>query len=143
MVTVYDVRPEEEIEEVAKELEEREEIEQPDWAKYVKTGVHKERPPEQDNWWFIRTAAVLRQVYVKGPIGVSRLRSVFGGEKDRGHQTEHFYKGSGKIIRTSLQQLEEAGLVEKKESDGRRLGRGLTPEGQSLLDDTAEEISQE
>lgn len=143
MVSVYDVKAEPLINAVAEELEEKGPIEKPKWAKFVNTGVNKERPPEQENWWYIRCAAVLRQVYIRGPIGVSRLRSLFGGKRNRGHQTEHFYKGSGKIIRTALQQLEEEGLLEKKKSDGKNLGRGMTSEGQSFLDQVSTEVQEE
>ncbi|HII79102.1 MAG TPA: 40S ribosomal protein S19, partial [Methanosarcina sp.] len=53
-------------------------------AKNVKTGVHKELPPINDDWWYIRCAAVLRKIYTDGPIGTERLRSVYGGKKDNG-----------------------------------------------------------
>ncbi len=142
MATVYDVYPLELIEEVAKRLKEKG-IEMPEWAKFVKTGSGRERPPEQDNWWQIRAAAILRQIYIKGPIGVSRLRTKYGNRKNRGHSPEKHYKGSGKIIRTILQQLEKAGLVKQVEiRKGNVLykGRVVTDEGRSFLDKIASEI---
>ena len=66
--------------------------------------VHRERIPVQDNWWAIRSAAVLRKVTIKGPIGVNRLAQEFGGPKDRGVKPNAAASGSRKIIRTILQQ---------------------------------------
>lgn len=134
MQTIYDVEPEALVREAAERLEsEFEAVEQPEWARYVKTGVHAERPPQQENWWYIRAAAVLRTIYKDGPIGTERLRTKYGGEQRRGHQTEHKQKASGKVIRTVLQQLDETGLVELKESEG----RAITADGQSFLDQAA------
>jgi len=104
-------------------------IKPPEWAQYVKTGVHRERVPDNPDWWYIRAAAILRKVYIYGNIGVERLRVKFGGRKQNGTKKCHFRKGGGKIIREILQQLEEAKLVKKSEKGGRT----LTPEGTSLL----------
>ena len=46
------------------------------------------------------------QIYRHGPIGVSKLRTKYGGKKNRGHKPEHFYKGSGSVARKVLQQFE-------------------------------------
>ena len=47
---------------------------------------------------------------------------------------EIFKKGSGKIIRTILQQAEAAGLIEKIHESGKRAGRRLTKKGNELMD---------
>jgi small subunit ribosomal protein S19e len=134
MSTVYDVEAEPLIKEVAEELED--EFEAPDWTNYAKTGAKKDRPPEQDNWYHIRSAAILRRIYTDGPLGVSRLRTIFGESTNNGHAPEHHGKASGKVIRTALQNLEEAGLVEEEEGEG----RAITEEGQALLDGKAGEV---
>lgn len=107
-------------------------LHKPDWASYVKTGMHKERPPSDPDWYFIRAASVLRTVNRLGPIGVSKLRRKYGGVKNRGHKPERSYKGSGKIIRTILQDLEEKGLT-KQAVIGKHKGRIVTPKGKELL----------
>ncbi len=137
MATVYDVPADALIERVAKRLEEIPEIQMPQWAKFVKTGAHKERVPEQPNWWYIRAASILRRVYIDGPVGVARLRTYYGGRKNRGAKPEHHVDASGKIIRTILQQLEKAGLVEKDGQNGRKISK----KGQSLLDKEASAIA--
>ncbi len=104
----------------------------PEWSKFVKTGAGKERPPIELDWWHIRAASILRAVYLKGPIGVSKLKIKYGNSKNRGHKPSAFYEGSGKIIRVILQQLEKASLI-KYQKDGVHKGRIITAKGQSLL----------
>lgn len=138
MVTVYDVPPNKLIEEVSEKIKEKEAIHEPDWSRFVKTGIHKEKAPDQPDWWYKRLSAVLRSVYTEGPIGISKLKVKYGGKQRRGSKPVKSVKGSGSIIRECLQQLESAGLVEK--TDG---GRKVTPDGQSFLDDTAYEVMEE
>ncbi len=124
------------IEKVAVYLKENKVIEPPQWAMFVKTGVHKERPPQDPDWWYIRAAAILRKLYLKGPIGVSRLRKLYGGRHRLGHKPPKFAKGSGAIIRKILQQLEDAGLAEKADKKGRVLSR----KGRELLEEAAKVV---
>jgi len=133
MVGVFDVYPNDLIEKAAEELKKIPEIKPPEWAKFVKTGVHKERPPTDPDWWYKRVAAILRTIYIRGPIGVSKLRTKYGGKRRRGHKMPHHRKGSGSVIRKALQQLEKAGLVEQSK-DKLRKGRIITPKGRSFLD---------
>ncbi|MBW2965163.1 30S ribosomal protein S19e [Candidatus Woesearchaeota archaeon] len=136
MPTIYDVPVNDLIEAVAKELQSMDKIKAPEWATYAKTGVHKERPPVREDWWYVRCAAVLRSVRTLGPVGVEKLRTKYGGRKRRGHKPEHFFKGSGNVIRKVLQQLESAELIKKGEK-GNHKGRIITPKGVSLLDKAA------
>lgn len=103
----------------------------PEWAVYVKTGTHRKFPPQKDDWWYVRAASLLRRIAIDGPVGISRLRTFYGGRKERGHKPEKFRKASGKIIRVILQQLESAGLVEKGKQ-GKR-GRILTENGRKFI----------
>lgn len=111
-------------------------IKSPPWADFVKTGVHKSRTPTQPDWWYTRCASILRKLYVKNTIGVSRLRAEYGGGKNRGSAPIQARSGSGSIVRKILQELEGVGLVEKKESEGRK----LTAKGVSLLDRVAHKV---
>ena len=139
MPTMYDAEPQELISKAAEELKKVQEIKAPSWATFVKTGMHKERPPVNSDWWYLRTASVLRTVYRLGPVGVSKLRLKYGGRKNRGVKKEHFYKGSGSILRKSLQQLEKAGFVKFVEK-GVHKGRIITPKGKSFLDKISAQI---
>ncbi|MCQ8903725.1 MAG: 30S ribosomal protein S19e [Methanothrix sp.] len=135
LTTVYDVPPADLINAVAEELKASGKITPPAWAAYVKTGVHTEMPPSNADWWYVRCASVLRHVYVDGPVGVSRLRTHYGGKTKNRVATGRSVKGSGSVIREALQQLEKAGYV-KKQKDGRH----ITPEGQAFLDDIAHRV---
>lgn len=139
MVDVKDAEISKLITQLAIELKSVPEIKAPEWAGHVKTGVHKERPPVDPEWWHTRAAAVLRTVYDKGPVGVSKLRTKYGGAKNRGVKTEHHYKGSGSIARKILQQLEKAGLVEQAQR-GSYKGRVVTGKAHSLLIKAAKTI---
>ncbi|MBX0348811.1 MULTISPECIES: 30S ribosomal protein S19e [Haloarcula] len=143
MTTLYDAPAEDLIEALTEKLEDEDDIEAPEWVAVAKTGVDRELPPEQADFWARRAASLLRKVAVDGPVGVNSLRSEYGTSKQgttryrvRPHQKS---KGSGNIIRTALQQLEDAGYVETSENDGRR----VTGDGQALLDDTAGEVIQD
>ena len=92
-------------EEMAEEFKKGGKNTPPSWHSFVKTGAGKERPPVSNDWWYIRTASVLRRVALLGPIGVSKLRVHYGNNKNRGHKPEKFYRGSGNILRKILQQL--------------------------------------
>ena len=134
MANMYDVPAEELIQAVSDELMNISDVNPPEWAILVKTGAHKERSPVNRDWWYIRSAALLRSVARLGPVGVSKLRTKYGGKKNRGVKPERFYKGSGNIIRKILQQLEEAGYIKKHERNRRVVGRVITPAGQKFLD---------
>ena len=140
MTTLFDVPADALIEAVAAEI--ADEIEEPDWATYTKTGVGRELPPEQEDFWSIRAASLLRKVAIDGPIGVGRLREAYGDSKQGStrYRTRPDMKSeaSGKVIRTILQQLEEAGYVVNQSG-----GRSLSGEGRALLDRVAGEVMEE
>lgn len=115
------------------------EVSPPDWADHVKTGSHAERVPQDPDWWYVRSASLLRKLYMKGPVGVSRLRKVYGGRVRRGVKPAHFRKAGGNIIRTILQQLEAAGLADRAEGKGRVISR----KGRSMLDALSTQIKRE
>jgi len=137
MVTVYDVPAEQLIAKVAVKLREIETIKPPEWAEFVRTGRHTERAPVQKDWWYTRSASILRKVAIKGPIGTSRLAEEYGGFADRGSRPNKAVKGSRNIARKSIMQLEASGLVAKNKNKGRI----VTSKGQKLLDAAAKEVA--
>jgi len=140
MVNALEVPADLLIKRVAEKLKEYDQVKPPAWAYYAKTGVHKEKPPENPDWWYVRAASMLRKLYKsEEPIGIESFRVIYGGRQNRGVAPEHFRKGSGSVARKILQQLEAAGLVEKVPGKGRR----LSPAGRSLLDKAAKEIMEE
>jgi small subunit ribosomal protein S19e len=139
MPTPYEVPANLLIDKVAEHLKKEGKIIPPDWSKYVKTGVHREKSPVNPDWWYERAAAILRKVYMKGPIGSSRLAAEFGGRRDRGAKPYRARKGSRSVARHSLRQLEEAGYLAKKN----RQGRIISPSGRSMLDKISRDVLKE
>src|SRR6266487_877208 len=115
MPTAFEVPANELINKLAKHLKENvSEISPPPWSEYAKTGAHKERPPQDPDWWYARCASLLRKIYVHGRAG-------------------------GSAIREPLQQLQKAELVA---IEGRK-GRKLTKQGLTLLNRTSAEVAKE
>ena len=146
MTTYFDIPANMLISALADKLSDSKDIVAPDWSEYVKTGVDRERPPTQENWWSIRAASLLRKVAKQGPVGVTTLAQTYGTVMNNGAGPNTPGVASRHIIRTALQQLEAAGLVEMvatKEvdtEDGKQQlysGRRLTSAGQKLLDEVA------
>jgi small subunit ribosomal protein S19e len=146
MTTYFDIPANMLISALADKLSDSKDIVAPDWSEYVKTGVDRERPPTQENWWTIRAASLLRKVAKQGPIGVTTLAQTYGTVMNNGAGPNTPGVASRHIIRTALQQLEAAGLVEMVATrevdteDGKQQlysGRRLTSAGQKLLDEVA------
>ncbi|MDD5193537.1 MAG: 40S ribosomal protein S19 [Candidatus Nanoarchaeia archaeon] len=131
---VYEMNSYEYNTKLANILKEMPEFKQPEWSYFIKTGTAKVKPPQDNDFWYKRAASILRQIYTHKVVGVNRLKTRYGSLKNRGMQPEHFRKGSGKIIRTILQQAEKAGLLEKFNERGKRAGRILTKQGKELLE---------
>jgi small subunit ribosomal protein S19e len=135
ITTVYDVPADMLIDGVKEELKNDKNITPPQWATFVKTGSSRDKVPDQNDWWYIRAASIMRKVYVYGPIGVETLRVNYGSKKNRGVKPEKFTKSSGAIIRKIFAQLEKGGYIAKAEN-----GRIISSQGMSLLDKKASEI---
>jgi len=136
-MSVYVVQPEKLIQVIAEKLKEFPEISPPKGSEFWKTAFFKELAPiDQENFWYIRCASLLRKVKKFGPIGVNKLRKLYGGRNRKAKGLNHSARGSGKIIRVALQQLENANLIKMNEKQGRI----LSSEGTSLLERTASGI---
>ena len=142
MTTYNDIPADILIDGLVEKLSSLDSIVEPDWAAFVKTGTHRERPPTQDNWWTIRSAAILRKVAFKGPIGTNHMAQEFGGPRDRGVKPNRAAAGSRNIARTILQQLSESGLIISSFNNAGTVNRGkiLTPEGHKLMNDVAHSV---
>lgn len=134
MTTVYDVDANALIDAAAQELKTK--VKAPEWSAFVKTGIAKERPPENADWWYVREASILRKIYTKGPMGVSRLRNEYRSKKNRGVRPEQSFRASGKITRLAVQQLEELGFITKADKNGRE----IAGPGMKFLDNLAHKV---
>ncbi|MBU0636424.1 30S ribosomal protein S19e [Candidatus Micrarchaeota archaeon] len=128
MTNIFDVPAGDLIEEIAKEFEKNSEIKEPSFVNWVKSGSHRERAPHRKEWWYLRLASILYQTYKSGLVGTGRLRTYYGGRKARGVRKHRFRKSGGKIIRLSLQTLEQQGFIKKAKK-----GRTITAKGEKFL----------
>jgi small subunit ribosomal protein S19e len=135
MAKVFDVPADDLILRLSDQLKKDKKINPPEWASYVKTGPHVEKIPQNRDWWYTRCASLVRKVYLHGPIGISDLKSYYGGRKRIGYNLDHHKDAGGAIIRNALQQLEASGYVEKKSK-----GRSISNEGMKRVDRLATEI---
>ena len=138
MAKVYDVPADIFISRLSKILKD-EDITAPDWASFVKTGTHADKPPQNSEWWHVRCASILRKIYLHGPLSVNELRSMYGGGRPVGYGAAHHKDASGAIIRNAIHGLEKLGLIVNIEKKGRM----LTKQGMKKLDRLATEILSE
>jgi len=135
---VYDMDAQEYNKKLAEALKKIPEFKSPEWVEFVKSGPGKARPIDEEDFWYKRAASILRQIYRKGIVGVSRLRTKYGSKKNRGVKPEEFRKGGGKIIRIILQQADKAGFTEIAQAvkgvRERKPGRQLTQQGKQFLE---------
>ena len=140
MTTPHDVPASKFIDRLAKYLRENvDEVQPLPWATFAKTGTHVEKQPQNPNWWYTRSASILRKVYIYGPIGLEKLRADYGGRKNRGSKPNRVVKAGGSGIRKAMQQLETAGLIQISKPKGRI----MTPKGRKLLQEVAGDLSKE
>ena len=140
MITPSDVPASKLIERLARHLRENvDAVTPPSWTIAAKTGSHVEKQPQEPDWWYTRCAAILRKIYVHGPVGIEKLRAEYGGGKRHGSMPQHASKAGGSAIRKALQQLETAGLIETSKPRGRR----VTKDGRKLLQELAEELGKD
>jgi len=132
MINIFEMNAQEYNEKLAEALKKVSEIQAPEWAEYVKSSPSKERPIDDPDFWYKRTASILRQIYKNNSVGVNRLRTKYGSKKNRGMKPEKFKKAGGKIIRTILQQTDKAGFTEIFK--GKHAGRKLTQKGKEFLE---------
>jgi small subunit ribosomal protein S19e len=140
LATPHDVPAARFIEKLAKYLKENvDAVQPPSWASVAKTGSHVEKQPQDANWWYTRSASILRKVYVHGPIGIETLRADYGGRKSFGTKPNHASKAGGSNIRKVMQQLEQAGLIQTASTQGRK----MTPKGRKLLQEVAQDLQKD
>merc|ERR1711941_54919 len=116
MVCVKDVNQTDFVYAFASFLKKTGKINVPKWSDMAKTATQKQMSPASDDWFYVRTAAIARQLYMHGTVGVGRMSIIYGSTVNRG--TRH-------IARCALQELEKMKLVAKAEK-----GRKLTKDGQ-------------
>ena len=120
-------------------------------AYFIKTGFSREISPHDEDWFFVRTAALARKLYLRPGLGVKNLQHIYGKKVRRGVAKSHHAKGSGKILRYALNQLLDANIL-MRYNDKRNNNFGgddhkdknypkmMTPEGQKELNEVAQTV---
>jgi small subunit ribosomal protein S19e len=108
----------------------------PDWVDIVKTGVHKELAPVDEDWYYIRCAAIARHIAIRSPAGTGAIRKIFGGKCNRGVRPSKYQRGSSSVARKALQSLESFKWIEKGPDGGRK----LSVQGRRDLDRIAAQV---
>jgi small subunit ribosomal protein S19e len=82
---------------------------------------------------------------MRGKVGVNGLRKHYGAKQRRGTKREHNRTAAGKVIRYSLQQLSQMGLVGdlKFEDSDQINGKVLTKKGYTDMDRIAQGIAKQ
>jgi small subunit ribosomal protein S19e len=135
MANIYDVKGSELVKVAAQRLKEK--MKKPEYIIYAKSGAHRERPPQDPDFYFVRSASILRQIYVNGPVGTERLRTRYGTRLEHnGTHRHHHQKAGGSLIRESMQALEALNFIKKTKK-----GRIIAPAGKAFLDRVSKEIA--
>jgi small subunit ribosomal protein S19e len=94
----------------------------PRWFSHVKTGVAKERVPQDANWPFFRMRAIIYALFkAEEPLGIRHLRKYFGDKKRRGVKKNKKMPASKSILTDLCVMLEKKGLVKVVPVKGRVL----------------------
>ncbi|KAI1631426.1 40S ribosomal protein S19 [Biscogniauxia mediterranea] len=139
MTGVRDVDAQEFIRAYAAFLKRQGKLAVPGWVDTVKTGPGKELPPQDQDWFYVRTAAIARHIYMRKTVGVGRLSRVHGGAKNRGVRPSKHVDASRGVDRRAIQGLEKLGILELDEEKG---GRRITQQGQRDLDRIAQTVAE-
>mmetsp|Transcript_46650 Transcript_46650/g.73025 ORF Transcript_46650/g.73025 Transcript_46650/m.73025 type:complete len:145 (-) Transcript_46650:2274-2708(-) len=112
-------------------------LDHPSWIEIVKTGKGKKTTPNDQDWYYIRVASLVRKFYINGSKGVGGLSKEYGCRKRNGSKPGHKANGSRKILRYILQQLEKLDIIYKS-----KIGkRELTKKARQDIDIRASKIS--
>lgn len=107
----------------------------PEYIDFVKSGASRERVPSDPDFFYMRSASLLRQVYLNGPVGIARMRTRYGTRKLHTIHRHHHFRSGGSVIKDAFDSLEKLDYVKKTPK-----GRVITPAGKSFLDKISNEI---
>eukprot|EP00339_Tiarina_fusa_P029306 CAMPEP_0116996856 /NCGR_PEP_ID=MMETSP0472-20121206/513_1 /TAXON_ID=693140 ORGANISM="Tiarina fusus, Strain LIS" /NCGR_SAMPLE_ID=MMETSP0472 /ASSEMBLY_ACC=CAM_ASM_000603 /LENGTH=142 /DNA_ID=CAMNT_0004695597 /DNA_START=37 /DNA_END=465 /DNA_ORIENTATION=+ len=136
-VTLKDVAADKFVVAYAAHLKKAGQVVVPSWVGIQKTSSHRELSPYDPDWYYVRTAAIARQIYLHQGMGVGHLTIRYGGAQRRGVKPNRFHRGSTMVARTCLKSLEDLGLIEKNATGGRK----ITKAGQRELDTIAASVA--
>lgn len=126
LVDIYQINHQKFITAISSYLKNNSQLEIPKDYIFKKTCSGKENCPLDSEWYYSRTASILRRTMVymvqndnKG-ITTARLASVYGCSKNRGFRPSKHVPATKSIIKKGFRDLESIGWI-KKEEKGRIL----------------------
>ncbi len=143
-VNVFDVSTAHFLKKFATHLKEKRLVTPQPYTSLVKCSYSNELAPLDPDWFYLKSAAVARQIYVSKSttLGVGSLRRLFAKKARRGVNTNTTSLAGGKIVRDIVKQLRKAGFVEQyKSSEGATFGLLITKLGRSQMDKVAQALS--
>ncbi|XP_057301955.1 uncharacterized protein LOC130636300 [Hydractinia symbiolongicarpus] len=135
-VTVKDVSPQEFVKAFAAHLKKSNKLKVPEFDTIVKTSKAAELGPTDPDWYYVRSAAVARHVYLRPNVGVGAVRKIYGRAKRNGTRPNHFCLGSASVARKVLQSLEGMNIVSTDVNGG----RSITSTGRRDMDRIAGQV---
>jgi ribosomal protein S19E (S16A) len=96
----------------------------------------------------VRAASVAYQLYIRGKVGLSALRTHYGGKMRWGSHPPTHRQSAGKVLRYCLKQLEDQGLVgqvkyQSEDGSEQTSGKTLTQKGQTDMNRIAAQLLKE
>merc|ERR1711868_260315 len=99
MVCVKDVNQSDYVVALAAFFKKQGKMNVPKWTDYGKTNTGRQLSPHDQDWFYIRTAAIARQLYIKGVVGVGRFSKMYGMGINNGMRPGQYRTGNGHIAR--------------------------------------------
>merc|ERR1712188_213471 len=65
--------------------------------------------PTDPDWFYVRSAAVARHVYLRPNVGVGAIRKIYGGAKRNGTRPNHFTQLGGTLLHGGHHHVTRAG----------------------------------
>ena len=131
--TVHDVPANKWVKAMAQQFKREGKLMVPTCTEHLKTSHGRERAPQNNDWYYVRCAAVLRHVYLRPGNGYGGLAKAFANKKNKGTLPEATVKAATGPLHWACKSLEGLKLIAK----GKAHGRVLTREGRKRADTVA------
>jgi small subunit ribosomal protein S19e len=112
-----------------------------DWD-IIKTGRGRERAPEDDDWYYLRTAAVVRQLALSETVTIAAIARRYGNWKNRGVRPSKFVECDESLCCSVFDNLEDmrwVNLVSKADVTADR-AYGLTDKAREIVKEIIDKV---
>lgn len=132
---IYDVRPIKFNEALKAYLKSSKKIVLPENYDIMKTGEGRELAPYDDDWYFTRVAAIVRQIAKNGGVTSESIAERYGCRKNRGCRPSRFAPAYKEIGDSVLENLRNMGWINPTNS-----GNMLTEQGVTVVREIIEKV---